>query len=146
MQVGPQSAGSVPGPVCYGTGGDRVTLTDALVALGYLNPDHLLGGDLALDAQRAASAIDEQVCTRLGRSRIEAAHGIYTIAVSNMMRAVKAVSTFRGRDPREFTLFAFGGQWARHRHGDRARARDAAGAGTAEPRGVQRAGVARFGA
>ena len=109
MQVGPQSAGSVPGPVCYGTGGDRVTLTDALVALGYLNPDHLLGGDLALDAQRAASAIDEQVCTRLGRSRIEAAHGIYTIAVSNMMRAVKAVSTFRGRDPREFTLFAFGG-------------------------------------
>lgn len=109
MQVGPQSAGSVPGPVCYGTGGDRVTLTDALVALGYLNPDHLLGGDLALNAQHAANAIDEQVCTRLGRSRIEAAHGIYTIAVSNMMRAVKAVSTFRGRDPREFTLFAFGG-------------------------------------
>ena len=109
MQVGPQSAGSVPGPVCYGTGGDAVTVTDALVALGYLNPDHLLGGDLALDTQRAVRAIDEQVCTRLGRSRIEAAHGIYTIAASNMMRAVKAVSTFRGRDPREFTLFAFGG-------------------------------------
>ena len=109
MQVGPQSAGSVPGPVCYGTGGDQVTLTDALVALGYINPDYLLGGALALDAQRAASAIDEQVCTRLGRSRIEAAHGIYTIATSNMMRAVKAVSTFRGRDPREFALFAFGG-------------------------------------
>lgn len=86
-----------------------MTLTDALVTLGYLNPDHLLGGDLALDAQRAARAIDEQVCTQLGRSRIEAAHGIYTIAASNMMRAVKAVSTFRGRDPRDFTLFAFGG-------------------------------------
>ena len=109
MQVGPQSAGSVPGPVCYGAGGDQVTLTDALVTLGYLNPDHLLGGDVALDAERAARAIDAQVCTRLGRSRIEAAHGIYTIAASNMMRAVKAVSTFRGRDPREFTLFAFGG-------------------------------------
>ena len=109
MQVGPQSAGSVPGPVCYGTGGDQVTLTDALVTLGYLNPDHLLGGDVALDAGRAARAIDEQVCARLGRSRAEAAHGIYTIAASNMMRAVKAVSTFRGRDPREFTLFAFGG-------------------------------------
>ena len=109
MQVGPQSAGSVPGPVCYGTGGDQVTLTDALVTLGYLNPNHLLGGDVALDAERAGRAIDEQVCGRLGRSRIEAAHGIYTIAASNMMRAVKAVSTFRGRDPREFTLFAFGG-------------------------------------
>ena len=109
MQVGPQSAGSVPGPVCYGTGGDQVTLTDALVTLGYLNPVHLLGGDVALDAERAARAIDEQVCGKLGRSRIEAAHGIYTIAASNMMRAVKAVSTFRGRDPREFTLFAFGG-------------------------------------
>ena len=109
MQVGPQSAGAVPGPICYGAGGDAVTLTDALVALGYLNPDHLLGGDLALDAQRAARAIDEQVCARLGRSRIEAAHGIYTVAASNMMRAVKAVSTFRGRDPRDFTLFAFGG-------------------------------------
>ena len=109
MQVGPQSAGAVPGPICYGAGGDEVTLTDALVTLGYLNPDHLLGGGLALDAQRAARAIDAQVCARLGRPRIEAAHGIYTVAASNMMRAVKAVSTFRGRDPRDFTLFAFGG-------------------------------------
>ena len=109
IHVGPKSAGSVPGPICYGAGGKIVTLTDALVTLGYLNPNYLVGGALKIEAELAARAIDNEVCSKLGLGRLEASHGIYTIATSNMMRAVKAVSTFRGRDPREFTLFAFGG-------------------------------------
>lgn len=109
LQVGPQSAGSVPGPVCYGGGGTQATLTDALVTLGYINPEYLVGGALAIDAQSARAAIESQIARPLGRSVLEAAHGAFTIAVTNMTRAVKAVSTYRGRDPRSFTLFAFGG-------------------------------------
>ena len=109
IQVGPQSAGSEPGPVCYGAGGTQATLTDALVCLGYLNPNYLVGGALPLFAEQAAQAMEQQVASRLNRTLLEAAHGVYTIAASNMMRAVKAVSTYRGRDPRDFTLFAFGG-------------------------------------
>ena len=107
--VGPQSAGAVPGPVCYGLGGTRATLTDALVTLGYLNPDHLVGGALAIDSEKSRTAIDEQVARPLGTSLLEAAYGIYKIAGSNMMRAVKSISTYRGRDPRDCTLVAFGG-------------------------------------
>ena len=77
--------------------------------LFYINPNFLVGGAMKLDSERAGRALDEQVCKRLNISRLEAAHGIHTIASSNMLRAVKAVSTFRGRDPRDFTLFAFGG-------------------------------------
>ncbi len=109
MHVGPQSAGSVPGPVCYATGGETVTLTDALLVLGYLNPDYLAGGAVRLDSARARTALEEQVARPLGKSLLEAAHGIFTIAGSNMVRAVKAVTTYRGRDPRDFTLCAFGG-------------------------------------
>lgn len=109
IQVGPQSAGSEPGPVCYGAGGTQVTLTDALVCLGYLNPKYLVGGALPLHADKGIAALEEQVCSRLGRGLLESAHGVFIIAASNMMRAVKAVSTYRGRDPRDFTLFAFGG-------------------------------------
>ena len=109
VQVGPRSAGAVPGPVCYGIGGTQATLTDALVALGYINPVYLVGGAVALDAGRARDALREQLATRIDRSLAEAAYGVYVIAASNMIRAVKAVSTYRGRDPRDFTLFAFGG-------------------------------------
>ncbi|MBM3521372.1 MAG: hydantoinase/oxoprolinase family protein, partial [Alphaproteobacteria bacterium] len=108
-QVGPQSAGSVPGPVCYGTGGAQATLTDALVTLGYINPDYLVGGALRLDAAAARRAIQDQVASRLDGKPLDAAHGVLTIAIANMTRAVKAVSTYRGRDPRDFTLYAFGG-------------------------------------
>jgi len=109
IQVGPDSAGAVPGPACYGTGGSRPTLTDALVMLGYINPEYIAGGSVRLDAERSRRALSEQVCAPTGLGLQAAAHGVYAIAASTMMRAVKAVSTYRGRDPRDFTLFAFGG-------------------------------------
>lgn len=109
MKVGPESAGADPGPVCYGRGGARVTLTDAVVALGYMNPAYLVGGELALDREAACAAIDAQIATRLGVSVETAALGVFTVAVTNMVRAVKSVSTYRGRDPRNFTLIVFGG-------------------------------------
>jgi N-methylhydantoinase A len=109
VRVGPMSAGSDPGPVCYGRGGSRATLTDALVVLGYVNPTRLVGGDVVIDAAAAYRAVDEQVAAPLGRSAVEAAHGVLTIAVATMMRAVKAVTTYRGRDPRDFAICAFGG-------------------------------------
>ena len=109
LHVGPQSAGAVPGPVCYGTGGTRATLTDALVTLGYINPHHLAGGGLQIEVSRARRAIEEQVAKPLGLPLLEAAYGVYKIAGSNMVGAVKSVSTHRGRDPRPYTLVAFGG-------------------------------------
>lgn len=109
LQVGPQSAASSPGPVCYGRGGERVTFTDATLSLGYLNPDAIVGGELQLRADKARAAIREQICPGLGRPLLEAAHGIYAIGVSNMVRAVKTVSTYRGHDPRDCSLMAFGG-------------------------------------
>ena len=107
--VGPQSAGAVPGPVCYDLGGEDPTLTDALVALGYLNPEYLVGGSLKLNTAEALSIFEENVARPLGRPIEEAAHGVLTLACATMTRAVKAVSTYRGRDPRDFVLGAFGG-------------------------------------
>jgi N-methylhydantoinase A len=109
IQVGPDSAGAVPGPACYGMGGTHPTLTDALVVLGYVNPRAIAGGTVALDADLARRALEEQVCGPTGLDLRSAAHGAFAIAAATMMRAVKAVSTYRGRDPRDFTLFAFGG-------------------------------------
>jgi N-methylhydantoinase A len=109
LQVGPQSAGAVPGPVCYGQGGSEPTVTDANLVLGYLNPAHLVGGALRLDAAKAAAAIDDRISRPLGMSREEAAYGAHLIAASNMIRALKAVSSERGRDPREYALVAYGG-------------------------------------
>lgn len=109
IRVGPQSAGASPGPACYGRGGVDATLTDALVVLGYLDPAQLAGGDLPIDASLAESAIDTALAAPLGIARTEAAYGALALSVATMTRAVKAVSTYRGRDPREFTLCAFGG-------------------------------------
>ena len=109
LQVGPESAGAVPGPACYDIGGARATLTDTLVVLGYLNPDYLVGGEMKLCAEKARRALLEQVARPLGKDLLEAAHGVQVVAGATMMRAVKAVSTYRGRDPRDFDLFAFGG-------------------------------------
>ena len=109
LQVGPESAGAVPGPACYDIGGERATLTDTLVVLGYLNPDYLVGGEMKLSAEKARRALLEQVARPLGKDLLEAAHGVQVVAGATMMRAVKAVSTYRGRDPRDFDLFAFGG-------------------------------------
>jgi len=109
VTVGPVSAGAMPGPVCYGLGGEQPTLTDALLALGYLNPTQLGGGAITLDAAASRDALDRLVATPLRRSVEEAAHGILMLAVATMTRAVKAVTTYRGRDPRDFVLCAFGG-------------------------------------
>jgi N-methylhydantoinase A len=109
MQIGPESAGAAPGPVCYDKGGQRPTVTDANVVLGYINPAYLVGGALRLNAARAAAVLDETIARPLSMGLAEAAHGAHMIAASNMIRAIKAVSSERGRDPRDFALFAFGG-------------------------------------
>ncbi len=109
LQIGPQSAGASPGPVAYDRGGSEPTLTDAAIALGYLNPRHLVGGALKLNAEKAKSVIAERIAAPLGMSLEEAAMGAYKIAASNMIRALKAVSSERGRDPRRYALVAFGG-------------------------------------
>ena len=109
LQIGPESAGALPGPVCYDKGGERPTLTDANVVLGYINPKHLIGGALPLNAVKARQAFEDKVAKPLGLALETAAYGAHQIAASNMIRAIKSVSTERGRDPREFALFAFGG-------------------------------------
>jgi N-methylhydantoinase A len=109
VTVGPVSAGSDPGPACYGLGGESPTLTDALLALGYLNATQLGDGAITLDPQRSRDVLNRVVATPLGRSVEAASYGILMLAVATMTRAVKAVTTYRGRDPRDFTLCAFGG-------------------------------------
>jgi N-methylhydantoinase A len=109
VSVGPQSAGSYPGPVCYRLGGERATLTDAFVALGYLNDEALAGGSFPIDAEAGRAALRDQIAQPLGLELTETGRGVLTLAITTMTRAVKAVSTYRGRDPREATLVAFGG-------------------------------------
>ena len=109
LQCGPHSAGAVPGPVCYNKGGVEPTVTDANIVLGYLNQTHLLGGEFPIDAEKAYRVIADRIARPLGLSEIEAAQGVHVVANSNMGRALEAVSSERGRDPRRFTLMAFGG-------------------------------------
>jgi N-methylhydantoinase A len=109
LQAGPESAGASPGPVCYDQGGTDPTITDANVLLGYINPTHLVGGALKLNADKARAVFAEKIAGPLGMPIERAAYGAHLIVASNMIRAIKAVSTERGRDPRDFALFAFGG-------------------------------------
>lgn len=109
MQVGPQSAGSSPGPVCYDAGGTDPTVTDANIILGYINPRHLVGGALKLNAAKARDAVERLIARPLGMAVEQAAYGAHLIAASNMIRAIKAVSSERGRDPRDYALVGFGG-------------------------------------
>lgn len=113
LKVGPESAGAVPGPACYGIS-DHPTVTDANVVLGYLNPTALAGGTVPIDAGLARAAIERRVAGPLGRTLMETAYGIHLVANANMMRAVKAVTTYRGRDPRAFAMIAFGGNGGIH--------------------------------
>lgn len=108
LHVGPQSAGAVPGPVCYDLGGAVATLTDANVTLGYLAQDRLPSG-LALAAEKGRQAVAEQIARPLRLSIDEAAHGVYLVGCAGIARAVRAVTVERGRDPRDFTIIAFGG-------------------------------------
>ena len=109
LRVGPNSSGAVPGPACYDNGGADATVTDADVILGYLNPKYLLGGALPIRRDKASKAVTDQVASPLNLSEFEAAHGIHLLVNSNMGRALRAVSSERGRDPRRFVLVAFGG-------------------------------------
>ncbi|MGH7391339.1 MAG: hydantoinase/oxoprolinase family protein [Candidatus Rokuibacteriota bacterium] len=114
IAVGPESASSTPGPVCYGRGGVEPTVTDANLVLGYLNPDFFAGGAMKLAPGAAARAIEERVGRPLGLGLEDAAWGIHQIVTANMELATRVVSIERGRDPRDLTLVAFGGSGPVH--------------------------------
>ncbi len=114
LQVGPESAGANPGPVCYGKGGTEPTVTDANLVLGYLNPDAVLGGTIRLDREAARQAIEQQVAKPLGISVERAAYGISTIVNLNMVNGIRRVSIERGYDPRDFALLCAGGAAGMH--------------------------------
>ncbi|RXZ82063.1 hydantoinase/oxoprolinase family protein [Paenibacillaceae bacterium] len=114
LQVGPRSAGSNPGPACYGRGGTEPTVTDANLLLGYLNPDHFLGGEMKLDREAAERAISVHVAEPLGITPVEAALAISEIVNNNLSNAIRFVTTQRGYDPRRFALLAAGGAGAIH--------------------------------
>ncbi len=117
LRVGPRSAGARPGPACYRRGGTEPTLTDANVVLGYIRPGPLADGDVMVDADRARRSVADQIADPLGLDLLSAAFGIHQIANATTMRALRQVSTERGRDPREFSLVAFGGAGPIHAAG-----------------------------
>jgi len=108
LHVGPESCGADPGPMCYGRGGRIPALTDAFLALGYLNSTSLAGGGLKLHPEAALQGL-ESIARRIESNFHETCYGVFQLAASTMVKAVKAVTTFRGRDPREYTLVAYGG-------------------------------------
>jgi N-methylhydantoinase A len=114
IAVGPESASSTPGPVCYGRGGREPTVTDANLVLGYLNPRYFAGGAMTLDAGAAMRALEQKLARPLGLEVEEAAWGVHTIVNTNMELATRVVSIERGRDPRDLTFVAFGGSGPVH--------------------------------
>jgi N-methylhydantoinase A len=114
LQVGPHSAGADPGPVSYNRGGQEITVTDANIVTGVLDPDHFLGGRMKLDKAKAENMLEEKIARPLGLNRLEAADGILNIINVKMEEAIKAVSSQRGYDIRDFTLVAFGGGGPMH--------------------------------
>ncbi|MGI5155160.1 hydantoinase/oxoprolinase family protein [Microbispora sp. CA-102843] len=114
LRVGPESAGAVPGPACYGRGGTRPTTTDAQVVLGRVDPARFLGGEMTLDVEAARQAVLTHVAEPLGIGLEEAALGILDVADAIMARGVRVVSVNRGYDPRDFVLLPFGGAGPMH--------------------------------
>ena len=113
FKVGPESAGSVPGPACYGNGGTAATVTDANVVLGYLDAANFMGGKRPLDHEASLAAVD-RLAQRLGISRIETAAGIYRLINVKMADGIRLTTLRRGVDPRRFTLLSFGGAAGLH--------------------------------
>jgi N-methylhydantoinase A len=109
LEVGPDSAGAVPGPACYGRGGAMPTITDCNLVMGLLSPDNFLGGRMRLDPKAARRTIEEKIARPLGLDIVAAAEGIVRIIDVKMEEAIKAISTMRGHDLRDFHLLAFGG-------------------------------------
>ncbi len=114
LRMGPASAGAMPGPACYGRGGDEPTCTDADLVLGYLDPDFFAGGKLPLDATRARRAIERRIARPLGLDPVAAAAGMYRVINSNMANGVREITVKRGLDPREFPLVVAGGAASLH--------------------------------
>ena len=114
LQVGPQSAGANPGPACYSKGGEKPTVSDANLVLGYLNPDGLIGGKLPLNYENAFNSIEKNIAEPLGIEVEKAAYGIFTIVNSNMVNGIRRVTVERGYDPRDFVLVAGGGATGAH--------------------------------
>ena len=114
FQVGPRSAGAEPGPICYDRGGTQPTTSDANVLLGYLNPEYLLGGALKVNLHKTSNLFQSKVAKPLGLSLLEAAYGVHVVATAAMARAMRSVTTERGRDARNFTILAFGGSGPCH--------------------------------
>jgi N-methylhydantoinase A len=114
LRVGPESAGAVPGPVCYGRGGKLVTVTDADLVLGILSPDNFLGGRMRLDLAAATIALREQIAAPLNMSVEEAAAGVRYVVDGHMADTLREVTIGRGHDPRDFVLLAYGGAGPTH--------------------------------
>jgi N-methylhydantoinase A len=114
LQVGPESAGARPGPACFGLGGERPTVTDADLVLGYIDPDYFLAGQIKLDKERAERAIKEHVADPLGMNVAQAAAGIVEITNAHMTDLVRKTTVERGFDPRRFVLYAYGGAGPLH--------------------------------
>ena len=117
LKVGPQSAGSEPGPVGYGRGGTLPTVTDADLVLGYLSPDYFLGGEMTLDRAAVERAIEEHIARPLGLDVAAAAVGIHHVVNENMAAATRMHAAEKGQDPRRFALIAFGGAGPVHAYG-----------------------------
>jgi N-methylhydantoinase A/oxoprolinase/acetone carboxylase beta subunit len=113
LRIGPSSAGANPGPACYGLGGDQPTVSDANLLLGYLNATYFLGGEMELDVERAREAVTT-IATKLAMEDAEAAWGIHEVVTENMVNAARAYVAEEGRDPRSYTLVAFGGAGPAH--------------------------------
>ncbi len=114
LRMGPQSAGAIPGPVCYGRGGEQPACTDADLVLGYLDPDYFAGGTIPLDAEGARHAIERRIAEPLGLDVEAAAAGMYRVINANMAHGVREVTVKRGLDPREFPLVVAGGAGSLH--------------------------------
>ncbi len=114
IEVGPESAGSMPGPAAYDQGGDRPTVTDADIVLGYVNPDNFLGGKMKLNKDKAYKTIRDKIARPAGMEVEEAAMAIKRIIDANMGNEIFKETNLKGYDPREFALFAYGGAGATH--------------------------------
>ncbi len=113
LKVGPRSAGASPGPICYGQGGEEITVTDANLFLGHLIPRHFLGGEMNLEREKLQPFFDN-MAGKLGMNPVELAQGILSVANATMERAIRVISVERGENPEEFVLFAFGGAGGLH--------------------------------
>ena len=145
LKVGPQSAGAIPGPACYGKGGKEATVTDASVVLGYLDPENFLGGGSRLE-RKAAETVLAVLGERLGVDELRAAEGVHRVINTQMAEGIRLATVRKGVDPRRFGLLGFGGAAGFTCHRARTNAESGAGAGSQSCFGSVRLGDAGNGA